>query len=209
MNVPWETLGWIGQGCFFSRFAVQWIASEKAGRSRSPRIFWWLSLVGVLLVGAAAVNEREWILVPGYALGCAIYMRNIWFSLKARTAAQFRPVLISSVACLGIIVLLGCGIFGRPEENAVALPWVVAGVLGQLIWGARFIIQWWASERRGESHFPLAFWWASIVGVALNIAYTSQLETPLFLVGYLPAWFVPARNLMLEYKDRARKAESC
>ncbi|HPF15211.1 MAG TPA: lipid-A-disaccharide synthase N-terminal domain-containing protein, partial [Planctomycetota bacterium] len=39
----WAALGWLGNVGFFSRFFVQWLASERAGRSVAPQAFWWLS----------------------------------------------------------------------------------------------------------------------------------------------------------------------
>ncbi len=204
----WEALGWLGQGCFFSRFFVQWLVSEKARRSASPRSFWWLSLVGTLLVGGVAAHQGEWLLVPAYVLGGLIYFRNLWLSShdRSESPAQFRPILITALAAMGVGVLLWSATLPRAGMDEIAWPWIAAGVCGQLLWGTRFVIQWWASEKRGESHFPLAFWWMSLIGAGLNIAYTSQLETLLFLVGYLPAWFVPARNLILEYRSRREQA---
>ena len=44
--------------------------------------------------------------------------------------------------------------------------WLAFGLLGQLIFGARFIVQWIASEKKRESHIPIVFWYLSIVGGA-------------------------------------------
>ncbi|MEZ5974206.1 MAG: lipid-A-disaccharide synthase N-terminal domain-containing protein [Planctomycetota bacterium] len=41
---------------------------------------------------------------------------------------------------------------------------------GQLIWTSRFVLQWLASERRGESHFPVYFWWLSLLGNGMLLA---------------------------------------
>ena len=45
-------LGWVGQVCFSGRVLVQWIASERAGRPVAPRVFWWLSASGAVLLSA-------------------------------------------------------------------------------------------------------------------------------------------------------------
>ena len=42
----WEVVGWLGNGCFFSRFLIQWLLSEREGRSATPRVFW-LSLIHI------------------------------------------------------------------------------------------------------------------------------------------------------------------
>jgi len=45
--------------------------------------------------------------------------------------------------------------------------WIVVGLLGQLLFGARFIIQWIVSERQKSSVVPIAFWYLSLGGTAL------------------------------------------
>jgi lipid-A-disaccharide synthase-like uncharacterized protein len=47
-SIGWLVLGLAGQAAFFSRFLLQWIASERAGRSHVPVSFWWFSIVGSL-----------------------------------------------------------------------------------------------------------------------------------------------------------------
>ena len=50
----WVVLGFVAQGFFTMRFLVQWIASERAGRSIIPTAFWIFSIAGgVLLTGIA------------------------------------------------------------------------------------------------------------------------------------------------------------
>ena len=36
--------------------------------------------------------------------------------------------------------------------------WLTVGLLGQLMFTARFLVQWWASEKAGRSVVPVAFW---------------------------------------------------
>ena len=42
--------------------------------------------------------------------------------------------------------------------------WLVIGFIGQIAFGARFVIQWLVSEKKGESTIPIAFWYCSIAG---------------------------------------------
>jgi len=46
----WRVLGLAGQALFFSRFLVQWVASERRKRSTVPPAFWWLSLGGGVIL---------------------------------------------------------------------------------------------------------------------------------------------------------------
>ncbi len=42
----WKLIGWLGNLVFFSRFFVQWYATERLKKVVVPPAFWWLSLVG-------------------------------------------------------------------------------------------------------------------------------------------------------------------
>ncbi|MBW1824442.1 MAG: lipid-A-disaccharide synthase N-terminal domain-containing protein, partial [Deltaproteobacteria bacterium] len=46
----WRGIGLVGQGLFFSRFLVQWIASERRKESVIPLYFWYLSLSGGIIL---------------------------------------------------------------------------------------------------------------------------------------------------------------
>ena len=73
----WVAIGLIGQACFFTRFLVQWIASERAGRSLVPRAFWYLSLGGGSIVLAYAIWRRDPVFILGQSVGLFVYLRNI------------------------------------------------------------------------------------------------------------------------------------
>ena len=46
----WLIIGFAGQALFTARFLVQWIASERKRDSVVPVAFWWLSLLGGLML---------------------------------------------------------------------------------------------------------------------------------------------------------------
>ena len=76
--------------------------------------------------------------------------------------------------------------------------------MGQALFGARFIIQWIVSEKKGESTIPLAFWYCSIGGAIVLLTYAIYKEDPVFIVGQSLGSIVYVRNLILI--DRKRKA---
>jgi len=82
--------------------------------------------------------------------------------------------------------------------------WLAFGLLGQLIFGARFIVQWIASERKGESHIPLIFWYLSIVGGIITTAYAIHKRDIVFIIGQGAGLVVYIRNLMLIYRAQRR-----
>jgi lipid-A-disaccharide synthase-like uncharacterized protein len=75
----WLAVGFAGQALFFSRFLVQWLASEKRRESYLPRAFWFLSIGGGLTLLAYAIHRRDPVFIVGQATGILIYGRNLWF----------------------------------------------------------------------------------------------------------------------------------
>ena len=80
--------------------------------------------------------------------------------------------------------------------------WVIIGFIGQALFGARFIIQWIVSEKRGESTIPLAFWYCSIGGSIVLLAYAIHREDPVFIVGQSLGSIIYIRNLILIDKKK-------
>ena len=77
MVQPMALLGLVGQTCFFSRFLIQWVASERQRRSVVPTAFWYLSLLGGFLVLIYALWRRDPIFILGQAVGLIVYTRNL------------------------------------------------------------------------------------------------------------------------------------
>ncbi|MBK1635793.1 lipid-A-disaccharide synthase N-terminal domain-containing protein [Rhodovulum adriaticum] len=75
--------------------------------------------------------------------------------------------------------------------------WVVLGLTAQLTFGARFLVQWIASERAGRSYVPVAFWYLSILGGAILFAYALYRQDVVFIIGQSTGLIVYTRNLML------------
>ena len=84
--------------------------------------------------------------------------------------------------------------------------WVAIGFLGQLLFTSRFVIQWIASERRRESHIPLAFWWLSLGGGLTLLSYAIWRQDPVFIVGQATGLVVYVRNLVLIGRKRREAA---
>lgn len=76
--------GLFGQAMFMGRFALQWIASERSGRSVVPLGFWWLSLAGASILLTYFAIQLEPIGVLGQLLGWPIYLRNIYMVMRDR-----------------------------------------------------------------------------------------------------------------------------
>lgn len=85
--------------------------------------------------------------------------------------------------------------------------WVAIGLGGQLMFTARFLVQWIASERAGRSVIPLAFWYLSIGGGLILLAYAIWRRDPVFILGQSMGVFIYLRNLFLIHAERRRAPE--
>src|ERR1041385_3071777 len=83
----WVALGFLAQGLFSMRFLVQWIASERAGRSIIPTAFWLFSIGGGVLLFAYSLYRKDPVFIAGQGLGLFIYVRNLYFVLRERGQA--------------------------------------------------------------------------------------------------------------------------
>lgn len=74
----WKIIGWLGNAVFFSRFLVQWYATERKRQVVVPPAFWWLSLAGSLLLLTYAIfYRRDSVFIFAYAFTWIPYIRNL------------------------------------------------------------------------------------------------------------------------------------
>lgn len=83
-SLAWIVIGFGAQAVFAARFLVQWIVSEKAKQSVVPNIFWWISLVGGIMLYCYFVWRQDLPAVLGQSTGVVIYARNIRLIQKQR-----------------------------------------------------------------------------------------------------------------------------
>ncbi len=81
-------LGFIGQGFFFVRFFVQWIASERRGISVVPLSFWYFSIGGGSLLLIYSIQKKDPVFILGQAGGLIIYLRNLYLIHKERSGGK-------------------------------------------------------------------------------------------------------------------------
>lgn len=73
----WVATGFVGQALFGARFLVQWLCSEFQHRSVVPRLFWYLSVAGGVLVLSYAIHRREIVFIIGELVTLSIFLRNL------------------------------------------------------------------------------------------------------------------------------------
>ncbi len=82
------------------------------------------------------------------------------------------------------------------------LFFLVLGALGQALFTARMVVQWWYSRKAGKSVAPPLFWWLSLVGSLFSLFYALFLRDPVFALAPASNLFFYARNLLLSSPGR-------
>jgi len=83
--------------------------------------------------------------------------------------------------------------------------WVMFGLVAQAVFAGRFIVQWIASEVRGRSYVPVAFWYLSIVGGLMLLTYFACWKhDTVGTIGQTTGLVVYVRNLMLLEKEKGQ-----
>ena len=196
-------VGFTAQLLFAARMVVQWVQSEKAGKSLSPVIFWQLSILGALIFLFYGILRHDFVMVLGQVLVYFIYVRNL--HLKD----QWRPipfvfrifVIVAPILTLGYLFYDAWGntlsIF---SNNEISTPLQIWGSIGQVIFTLRFYVQWIDSESQNESVLTQRFWMVSFVGSLMILTYAILRYDPVLVLGQLTGLVIYLRNLMLGKK---------
>ena len=93
-------------------------------------------------------------------------------------------------------------------ENMYELAWIGLGFFAQFMFMMRFMVQWIASERASESIVPVGFWYFSIFGGLLMLAYAIHREDPVFIAGQALGMIIYMRNLYFILVPKGKKDET-
>ncbi len=86
--------------------------------------------------------------------------------------------------------------------STTELVWLAIGFIAQLMFSMRFILQWIASERAKRSIVPEVFWYFSLAGGAMLLAYAIYRFDPVFMLGQAMGLLIYARNIHLIWKQK-------
>src|SRR3954452_5603096 len=86
--------------------------------------------------------------------------------------------------------------------------WLAFGLIAQLLFTARFLVQWISSERAGQSVVPMAFWFFSMGGGLMTLVYGVSKREPVIILGQSMATVIYIRNIMLIMKNRGKASKT-
>ena len=210
---------------FSSRMLLQWIASEAKGRCVVMPAFWKLSLCGNLLLALHSLVQVQLHVCLIQTCNAVISWRNLNLMQPPDKQISFRQTIIFLAGGIltTLIIFFVNGLF-LPEnsealfrvpttpwhDNAnlhISFGWHLIGFLGLILFGSRFWVQWWCAEQQKTSYLSRSFWWISLLGEGLCLAYFLKIKDPVNSIG--PAFgLIPyIRNLMLIYKKHPSTCE--
>lgn len=88
------------------------------------------------------------------------------------------------------------------NHSTASLVWVMIGFAGQALFAMRFLVQWLSSEKEKRSVIPVAFWYFSIGGSLILLAYAIHIRDVVFLSGQLFGMLVYSRNLFFVFNEK-------
>jgi len=204
-------LGLLPSLFFGLRFLVQWIASEKKGRSHVTPLFWSLSLAGNAPACMHYFLQVQFLLMLLQVGNGFISWRNLaLFQKKKQTKSlRFWLATLSAVALLASLLFFAqCLFLSLPlklldapfsliHAREVPLFWHLLGSLGCLLFASRFWLQWIVAERSKESTLGTSFWLLSIVGSVTALIYFLHIRDGVSTLNYSFGLIPYIRNMML------------
>ena len=80
----WVIWGLAAQGFFFLRLTIQWLRSEKEKKTVVPLSFWWLGIIGAMMLFVYAIVRRDLVFILTAILQLVIYSRNYKIALNVK-----------------------------------------------------------------------------------------------------------------------------
>lgn len=225
MNESWREilypLGFLSALIFGTRGLVQWITSEIKQKSVVNSTFWKLSLTGNILLLVHSLIQMQYHVCLIQGCNAVISWRNLNLMQEKKLQANLKKVVIFM-----ILTILGTSLafaiqdylfFNGNIQDWFRIPttpwqhslkkipdiWHLIGFVGLILFSSRFWIQWWFAEKQQVSYLGSQFWWATLIGDALTLAYFVRIEDPVNFIGPIFGLIPYIRNLMLIKKAKS------
>lgn len=208
--MPWPFLfSLLPSLCFGGRFFIQWILSERYKQSVVPKSFWYLSLIGNVLLGIHYISMSQGVLALLQLMNGAIAWRNL--NLFRPRPWSLPSFLLLFFALMGSMVgwmmyaMTWWPSLSLDEGTVISWEWHLFGSACAFLFASRFWFQWIASERQHRSQLPTLFWVLSLAGSGLSLIYFVKIEDKISLLYAVLGMFPYLRNLILitQKKNRA------
>ncbi|WP_037317326.1 lipid-A-disaccharide synthase N-terminal domain-containing protein [Salegentibacter sp. Hel_I_6] len=206
MSSSWfvYAIGFLAQLLFSARLVMQWIKSEKTKKIETPTLFWKLSLQGAVLLFIYGYLRDDMAIMLGQFLVYGGYFRNLQLQGEwGKSGIMFKIYVIALPILIALyLIFLGQLDWADLVKGDNISTWlIILGIVGQLIYTARFIYQWIHAERNQESDLPWNFWVISLVGSSLIFTYGIFRNDPVLIAAHFFGAIVYIRNLFIIRKS--------
>jgi lipid-A-disaccharide synthase-like uncharacterized protein len=86
--------------------------------------------------------------------------------------------------------------------------WTAFGLIGNAAFSARFLVQWFISERHKRVIVPPVFWYISFWGSLINLIYGFHIDKLPIILGFLFLPIVYGRNLVLLQRGKLKNGNT-
>jgi lipid-A-disaccharide synthase-like uncharacterized protein len=211
-------LGFLATFFFSSRFIYQWVKSEKKQHSHVTKTFWYLSIVGNLLMMVHAFVQVQFHFCLIQGVNAVISYRNLQFFYpkdKKRSNRHFFLLILATVIsitvafCMQSYLSFGhlkwvrtpAHMFNAFSHEKLHFLWHLFGFIGALLFALRFWVQIIDSHRLQKSHLGESFWILSLIGSIITCAYAIRMQDIVYIIGYSVGIVPYIRNLWLLKKS--------
>jgi len=194
------TIGLIAQLLFSLRLLVQWIFSEKENEVVTPTFFWIVSLIASFLFFIYGYLRNDFAIMLGQFITYYIYIRNLQLQNKWNRLQKGIKIGFINFPLIVLLITFLKGEFDFSQlfnQNFIPFWLLALGIISQLIFTLRFIIQWIISEKNKFSQLPNTFWVLSIAGSVLILIYSILRKDPILFIGHAFGIIIYSRNLMI------------
>ena len=194
------SIGLIAQLLFSLRLLIQWLFSEKENKVVTPVLFWIVSLIASFLFFMYGYLRNDFAIMLGQFITYYIYIRNLQLQNKWNRLQKGIKIGFINFPLIVLLITFIKGEFDFSQlfnQNFIPFWLLALGIISQLIFTLRFIIQWIISEKNKFSQLPNTFWILSIVGSALILIYSIFRKDPILFIGHALGIIIYCRSLII------------
>ena len=194
------SIGLIAQLLFSLRLLIQWLFSEKENKVVTPILFWIVSLIASLLFFIYGYLRNDFAIMLGQFITYYIYIRNLQLQNQWNGLQKGIKIGFINFPLIVLLITFVKGEFDFSQlfnQNFIHFWLLALGIISQLIFTLRFIIQLIISEKNKFSQLPNTFWILSLVGSVLILIYSIFRKDPILFIGHAFGIIIYCRNLII------------
>lgn len=203
-------LGFAASFLFGLRVLMQWIGSEKNNKSLVTPSFWIISLTANLIMTVHSFIQLQYPICLIQGLNGWIAWRNLELMKGSKSTWKLSAFKMGCTVFVITSLFIFQGwwlhtsawmhppsLWSDTHSEHIFWLWHGLGITGMALFASRFWVQWWQAETHQASFLSQSFWWVSLSGSLISIAYFYRLHDLVNLLSYSTGLLPYLRNLVL------------